>query len=72
MILRPQLREISNIGYYLGRITLGLGLTMFVPFIAGFILFKEFNPAIDFLIGANIAVIIGLVLSRVCKTGILE
>lgn len=68
MILKPQLSDIKNIGYYLGRITFALGLTMFVPFITGLILFKEPNPALDFLIGANIAVLLGLVLSRLCKT----
>jgi trk system potassium uptake protein TrkH len=68
MILKPQLSDIKSIGYYLGRITLGLGLTMFVPFIAGLILFKEPDPAFDFLIGANIAVLLGLGLSRLCKT----
>lgn len=68
MILKPQLTDIKNIGYYLGKITLGLGLTMFVPFIAGLVLFKEPNPSLDFLIGAEIAVFIGLVLSWLCKT----
>lgn len=68
MILKPHLSDIKNIGYYLGRITLALGLTMFVPFITGLILFKEPNPAFDFLIGANIAVLLGLGLSRLCKT----
>jgi trk system potassium uptake protein TrkH len=68
MILKPQLSDIKNIGYYLGRITFALGLTMFVPFIVGLILFKEPNPAFDFLMGANIAVLLGLGLSRLCKT----
>jgi len=68
MILRPQFNDIRNIGYYLGRITLGLGLTMFVPFIIGLFLFKEPDPAFDFLIGANITVLLGLILSRLCKT----
>ncbi|HTY44860.1 MAG TPA: TrkH family potassium uptake protein [Patescibacteria group bacterium] len=68
MILKPQANDIKNIGYYLGRIILGLGLTMFLPFIAGLILFKEPNPAFDFLISANICIGIGLVLSRLCKT----
>lgn len=68
MILKPQLSDIKNIGYYLGRITLGLGLTMFVPFIAGLILFGEPEPAFDFLICANITVLLGLGLSRLCRT----
>jgi trk system potassium uptake protein TrkH len=68
MILKPQLSDIKNIGYYLGKITLGLGLVMFVPFIAGLVLFKEPNPALHFLLSAEIAVGIGLVLSWLCQT----
>jgi len=68
MILRPQANDIKNIGYYLGRIILGIGLTMFLPFITGLVLFKESNPALDFLISANIAIFIGLALSWLCKT----
>lgn len=68
MILRPQLSDIKNIGYYLGKIVLGLGFTMLVPFIAGLVLFKEPSPSLDFLIGTEIAVFIGLVLSYLCRT----
>jgi trk system potassium uptake protein len=68
VILKPKLDDIKNIGYYLGRIILGIGLAMFLPFIAGFTLFNEPDPALDFLISANIAIFIGLALSRLCKT----
>ncbi len=68
MILKPQLSDIKNIGYYLGRIILGIGLMMFLPFIAGLVLFRELNPALDFLISANITIFIGFVLSWLCKT----
>jgi len=68
MILKPHINDIKNIGYYLGRIILGIGLTMFLPFIAGLILFNEPNPALDFLISGNIALGIGLALSWLCKT----
>ncbi|MCK9614170.1 MAG: TrkH family potassium uptake protein [Candidatus Omnitrophica bacterium] len=68
MILKPHLSDIKNIGYYLGRIILGIGFTMFLPFIAGLILFKESNPAFDFLISASITIFIGLILSWLCKT----
>ncbi len=68
MILRPQMGEIKIIGYYLGRIALGIGLVMFLPFVAGLALFREINPAFDFLISANIAVFAGLALSWLCKT----
>ena len=68
MILKPQVSDIRNIGYYLGRIILGIGLTMFLPFIMGLVLFREPNPALDFLISANITIFIGLALSWLCKT----
>jgi trk system potassium uptake protein len=68
MILRPQTDDMKSIGYYLGRIILGIGLTMFLPFIAGLALFKEPDPSLDFLISANITICIGLVLSWFCKT----
>jgi len=68
MIFRPQLNDVKNIGYYLGRIILGIGLTMFLPFIAGLAIFGEYNPSLDFLISANVAISIGLVLSWLCKT----
>ena len=68
MILKPQVDDIKNIGYYLGRIILGIGLTMFLPFIAGLVLFREPNPALDFLISANITIFIGLTLNWLCKT----
>ncbi len=68
MILRPQLSDIKNIGYYLGRITTGMGLVMFVPFICGLVLFREFDSALDFLISADITLLIGVALSAFCKT----
>jgi len=67
MILRPQLQDFKNVGYYSGRILIGIGLTMLVPMIIG-LLFAEINPALDFLIGAEIALIIGLLLTKLCFT----
>jgi trk system potassium uptake protein TrkH len=67
MILKPQLQDLKNIGYYSGKILIGIGLTMLVPMIVG-LLFAEPNPALDFLIGAEIALIIGLVLTKSCFT----
>ncbi len=67
MILRPQPQDIKNIGYYSGKIMIGIGLTMLVPAVIG-LLFAEINPALDFLIGTEIALIIGFILSRLCFT----
>jgi len=68
MILKPQLSDIKNIGYYLGKITTGLGLTMFLPFICGLFLFREPDPCLDFFLSANITILFGMLLSRFCKT----
>jgi len=68
MILKPQFTDIKNIAYYLGKITIGIGLVMFVPFIAALVFFKEINPALDFLIGAEIALVCGSILTWACAT----
>jgi len=67
MILKPHKEDIKAIGYYLGKITLGLGFTMLIPIIMGFAS-GEFNPTLDFLISLELALIIGLVLTKLCFT----
>ncbi|MFA5090271.1 MAG: TrkH family potassium uptake protein [Candidatus Omnitrophota bacterium] len=67
MILRPCLDDIKNIGYYLGKIIIGVGLTMLVPAILGFSL-GEINPALDFLAGLEISLIFGFLLTKLCFT----
>ena len=67
MILRPRLEEVKIIGYYLGKIILGLAFTMLIPAIIGLV-FKELNPTFDFLIGFEAALLFGFLLTRVCHT----
>lgn len=67
MILRPHLEDIKVIGYYLGKIIIGLGLTMIIPVIIGLIFF-EFNPALDFLISTVVTFIIGIILVKIFHT----
>jgi len=67
MILKPQLQDLKNIGYYTGKIIIGIGLTMLVPMVIG-LLFAEINPALDFLIATEITLTLGLILTRVCFT----
>jgi len=67
MILRPRLQDLKIIGYYLGKIIIGLGFTMFIPMFVG-LAFREVNPSLDFLIGLEISLILGLILIRVCFT----
>jgi trk system potassium uptake protein TrkH len=67
MIIRPNIDDIKNIGYYLGKIILGLGLTMLVPVILG-LASGEINPTLDFLISIEITLIFGLILTKLCFT----
>jgi trk system potassium uptake protein TrkH len=67
MILKPRLEDIKNIGYYLGRIMIGLGLTMLVPILIG-LSFGEINPILDFIIGFEITLVFGLILTELCLT----
>lgn len=67
MILKPQVEDIKAIGYYLGKIIISLGLAMLLPVFLG-VAFREANPTLDFLISIEIALIIGLILTRLCFT----
>ncbi len=67
MILKPILEDVKNIGYYLGKIMLGLGITILIPIFMGLVL-GEINPALDFLIALEITLIFGLILIRLCFT----
>ena len=67
MILRPSLEDIRSIGYYLGKVVIGLGLTMLVPIALGLV-FKEFNPVLDFIIAIEIALLFGTLLVKLCAT----
>jgi trk system potassium uptake protein TrkH len=67
MILKPRLQDLKIIGFYLGKIILGLAFTMLVPIICG-IAFRETNPALDFVIGLEISLLFGLILVTLCST----
>ena len=67
MILKPHIEDIKAIGYYLGKIILGLAFTMLIPIIMGFAS-GEFNPAFDFIISIELTFIAGLFLIKACFT----
>ena len=67
MILKPHLEDFKIIGFYLGKIILGLAFTMVIPIIIG-ITFKEINPVLDFLISIEIAILLGILLVKICHT----
>ncbi|MFH1577486.1 MAG: potassium transporter TrkG, partial [Candidatus Omnitrophota bacterium] len=68
MLLRPQLKDIKIVTYYLGNIIIGLSLTLVLPLIMAFFN-HETNPALDFGISLLIGLIVGLILIILCKTG---
>jgi len=67
MILKPRLEDLKIIGFYLGKIILGLALTMLVPILTG-VISKEINPAMDFIIAFQISILLGLLLLKICHT----
>ena len=67
MILKPRLEDLKIIGFYLGKIILGLAATMVIPILVG-LSFREINPALDFFISMEVSVLLGLFLLKICRT----
>lgn len=67
MIVKPTFQDVKAIGYYLGKVILGLALTMLIPISIG-LASGEINPTLDFLISLEISLIFGLVLVKACYT----
>ncbi|MFH1398468.1 MAG: TrkH family potassium uptake protein [Candidatus Omnitrophota bacterium] len=67
MILKPDKEDVLVIGYYLGKVVIGLGLAMLLPILAALV-FKEINPLLDYLIALELTLCLGLFLVRVCST----
>ena len=65
MILRPSFEDYKIIGYYLGKITIGLGIVMVIPLLIA-IAYSELEPAVDFLLSISLTLLIGLVLTVLC------
>ena len=67
MIFKPRLEDLKIIGFYLGKIILGLALTLAVPILIAACC-GEINPALDFFISIEISVLLGLLLIKICHT----
>lgn len=67
MILRPLAEDYKVIGHYLGKIIIGLGLLMIVPFAVA-VGYCEMEPAVDYLLGIAVALLLGTLLAGVCHT----
>ncbi|HAW60004.1 MAG TPA: cation transporter [Actinobacteria bacterium] len=67
MIPRPRLSDFKVIGFYGGKIVFGVGLLMVIPLVVALV-FREWNPALDFLIGMLSCFSVGLLLQIACFT----
>ena len=67
MILRPQLKELRVVAYYLGKILVSFAFLELIPLALALIL-KEFDPALDFGIGFLAALSFGLALQAIFYT----
>ncbi len=67
MILRPDREDYKIIGYYLGKIIVGLGICETLPIIVA-VLFREWKPAVDFLFGVSVTFSIGFIFMIVFYT----
>jgi len=67
MILKPQIEDYKIIGYYLGKIIIGIGILMIIPLAIAFA-FYEMKPAADFLLSISLTILIGYVFTLACFT----
>ncbi len=59
VLLRPGAPDLRLIGFYLGKVLLGLGLVMLVPAVVA-LLMQEWNSASAFVIGASLCIIVAM------------
>ena len=67
MILRPRTEDYKIIGYYLGKIIIGIGILMLIPLALAF-LYNEMGPAINFLFSIAVTFTIGIMFTVICYT----
>ncbi|MEX0952427.1 MAG: TrkH family potassium uptake protein [Nitriliruptoraceae bacterium] len=67
VLLRPGPEDLRLIGFYLGKVLLGLGLVMLVP-LAVALWAGEWNSASAFAIGASLCVLVGAISDAVLST----
>jgi trk system potassium uptake protein len=67
MILKPTLEDYKIIGYYIGKIMIGIGFLMLIPAIlASF--YHEWEPLVDYLFSISLTVFLGLAVTVICYT----
>ena len=65
---KTNLESIKTIGYYTGKIIIGIGFLMLLPLVTA-VLSSEWTVVIDFIISISISTLLGLVLILLCKNG---
>jgi trk system potassium uptake protein TrkH len=64
MWVRFRIEDVRTIGHYLGVLVLGMAIAMFAPLVTA-ILLREWDPALDYLLGIGVACIVGALLTLV-------
>lgn len=67
MTLRPKLADLAIIGLYTGRIIIGVGLLMVIPLLVA-VACREWNPAIELVIGMSACLTVGLAAQTFCRS----
>lgn len=67
MIVRPRREDHLVIGYYTGKIIVGVGLLMVVPLVVSAV-FGEWDTATDFIISLSVCVLFGIGAQLLCTT----
>src|SRR3990167_6444363 len=67
MILKPTLEDYKIIGYYLGKITVGIAMLMAIPLLIA-LGYSEFKPAADFILSICATLLIGSLLIIISYT----
>lgn len=62
MLLRPTVRDLKIISYYVGILTSLIGILMVIPIVTG-ILLGEYERSVDFIISMSITLIFGFMLT---------
>ena len=65
MILKPTIEDYKVIGYYLGKIIIGIGLLMLIAFALA-LSCAEIKPAVDYLFSIALTFLIGIIFVIVC------
>jgi trk system potassium uptake protein TrkH len=67
VILKPSADDYKIIGYYLGKITIGLGLLMIIP-LALAVAYGEAAPAVDYMLSVGATMLLGALMTAAFYT----